>query len=55
MGKIVNLESLSKEEFISQNKLANDCIILEPWEDFSQLKQSWAEKELFMTLINKNS
>ena len=26
--------SLSKEEFISQNKLANDCIILEPWEDF---------------------
>ena len=27
--------SLSKEEFISQYKLANDCIILEPWEDFS--------------------
>lgn len=27
--------SLSKEEFIVQNKLANDCIILEPWEDFS--------------------
>ena len=26
--------SLSKEEFISQNKLANGCIILEPWEDF---------------------
>lgn len=27
--------SLSKEEFIVQNKLAEDCIILEPWEDFS--------------------
>lgn len=27
--------SLSKEEFIAQNKLVNDCIILEPWEDFS--------------------
>lgn len=27
--------SLSKEEFVAQNKLANDCIILEPWEDFS--------------------
>ena len=27
--------SLSKEEFISYNKLANGCIILEPWEDFS--------------------
>ena len=26
---------LSKEEFIVQNKLAEDCIILEPWEDFS--------------------
>ena len=27
--------SLSKEEFIVQNKLASGCIILEPWEDFS--------------------
>ena len=27
--------SLSKKEFIVQNKLAEDCIILEPWEDFS--------------------
>jgi len=27
--------SLSKEEFVSQNKLADECIILEPWEDFS--------------------
>ena len=27
--------SLSKEEFISQNKLANGCIILEPWEENS--------------------
>lgn len=27
--------SLSKEEFVAQNKLDNDCIILEPWEDFS--------------------
>ena len=46
--------SLSKEEFISQNKLANGCIILEPWEenslgrkrivyDFHKLVESLAE------------
>lgn len=27
--------SLSKEEFVAKNKLADDCIILKPWEDFS--------------------
>lgn len=27
--------SLSKEEFIVRNNLAEGCIILEPWEDFS--------------------
>lgn len=45
--------SLSKEEFVAQNKLANDCIILEPWEDFSPaIETVWVEKELFTITIN---
>lgn len=45
--------SLSKEEFVAKNKLANDCIILEPWEDFSPaIETVLSGKGLFTITIN---
>ena len=45
--------SLSKEEFISQYKLANDCIILEPWEDFSPAIETVLGKKRIVYDFNK--
>ena len=42
--------SLSKEEFISQNKLADGCIILEPWEDFSPAIETVLRITMLFTL-----
>ena len=45
--------SLSKEAFISQNKLANGCIILESWEDFSPAIETVLGRQRIVYDFNK--